>query len=46
MILAKGICSVCGKRCHLTRHYGWQHDKPDKKADKEHFALVKDKVKS
>jgi len=45
MILAKGICTICGKHCHLTKHYGWQHDILNKKTDKEYFALVKDETK-
>ena len=44
MAIAKGICSKCGGRCHLTKHYGWQHDRKNPQADKEHFALVKEEV--
>ncbi len=27
--IASGICQVCDKPIHLTKHYGWLHDSKD-----------------
>ena len=30
MKIESGICKVCGAKIHLTKHYGWLHDRETK----------------